>query len=116
MATSSSRKPAPVVLNMRLSGLALDEDGRDYITQRLQKRLSKFARSIERVTVRLRDVNGPRGGIDHACNIKVVLRRQSSVIVEHQADSAREAFNSAIAATEQAIRQSIGRTRTVRGR
>jgi hypothetical protein len=41
-------------------------------------KLGKSATSIERVSVRLTDVNGPRGGVDQRCRIKVVIQRDSA--------------------------------------
>jgi hypothetical protein len=42
----------------------------------------EVAASIERVSVRVKDVNGPRGGIEQVCRIKVVLSDFPSVILE----------------------------------
>mgnify|MGYP003295004641 CR=1 FL=1 len=55
------RTPAHV----RVIGVELDEEDRALIRQKLGAKLGKFAASIERVTVRMTDANGPRGGVDH---------------------------------------------------
>ena len=47
-------------------------------------KLGKFATSIERVSVRVTDTNGPRGGVDQVCNVKVVLSGLPSVVVERR--------------------------------
>jgi hypothetical protein len=44
-------------------------------------KLSKFASSIERITVRLPDTNGPKGSWDQRCQIKLVLSGLPSVVV-----------------------------------
>jgi hypothetical protein len=74
-------------------------------------RLGKHARHIERVTVRFEDVNGPRGGIDTVCRIKVVLSGLASIVVEEKASDAVEAFNRADDRVERAVRHAIGRAR-----
>jgi hypothetical protein len=66
---------------------------------------------IERVSVRLIDVNGPKGGVDHTCLIKVVLSRLPSVVVERQDSVLARAVNAAIDATAQAVRRSLQRRR-----
>ena len=97
--------------NIRVTGLSLDQDDRAYIRRRLGEKLGKYADSIERVTVRLEDVNGPRGGVDQACRIKVVLSGMPSVVVEHNAASLKPAVTAAVTAVERAVRRAVERRR-----
>ena len=106
--------PTPARLtpvNIRADGVRLDEDDRAYIRRRLGEKLGKYASSIERVTVRVRDVNGPRGGIDLLCRIKVVLSSLPSVVVEHQAAVLKPALTRAVTGVERAVRQTVQRRR-----
>jgi hypothetical protein len=98
--------------NIRASGFDLDEDERALIRRQIDGKLGKFATSIERVTVRLRDVNGPRGGIDQRCRIKVVLEGHPSVVVQHQAASLRAAITGAFLGAARAVRRTVQRKRT----
>lgn len=63
--------------HVRVFGAALHDQDRDEIARRLGMRLGKFASSIERISVRLSDVNGPRGGVDHRCVVKVAKGRSA---------------------------------------
>jgi len=55
--------------------------------RRLQYALSSIDETIQRVVVRLSDVNGPRGGKDKRCRLQLVLSGLPDVIVEDtQAD------------------------------
>jgi hypothetical protein len=104
---------AQIPANIRVDGrLSIDDDDRAYIRRRLGEMLGKYATSIERVTVRLRDVNGPRGGVDLLCRIKVVLSDLPSIVVEHQAASFRLAFTKSLSGIEQAVRRTVQRRRT----
>ena len=47
---------------------------REYIDRRLHFALGRFGPTIDHVSVRVRDVNGPRGGVDKQCQIVVKLR------------------------------------------
>jgi ribosome-associated translation inhibitor RaiA len=109
--TRAARTP----LALRPTGLPIDEKLRDYIHERLGLRLGKFALHIERVTVRFEDVNGPRGGRDVRCGIKVVLSGLPSVVVTELAGNALQAFNRADDRVERAVRRAVGRGRE-RGR
>jgi hypothetical protein len=109
---TAGRTPAPLTpANVRVAGVRLEDADRAYIRRRLGEKLGKYARSIERVTVRVRDVNGPRGGVDLQCRIKVVLSGLPSVVVEHQAALLRPALTGALTAVERAVRRTVQRRR-----
>src|SRR5688572_13285109 len=97
--------------NIRVDGLSLDESDREYIRRRLGEKLGRHARSVERVSVRLRDINGPRGGVDVRCRIKVVVSGLPSVVVEQQAATFRPALTGALAGAERAVRRTLQRRR-----
>ena len=94
---------------MRVFGAELEEVDRDYIRRKLGMHLGKFAESIERVSVRVADVNGPRGGVDQACRIKVVLSGLPSVVFEAEDAALHAAIDRAIKGAERAVRRSVGR-------
>lgn len=98
--------------NIRAMGVDLGEDEREYIRRKLGRRLGKYATSIERITVRLSDVNGPRGGIDMACRIKVVISGLPSVVFDAQGASAISAFDGALAGTARAVRRALQQRHT----
>jgi hypothetical protein len=91
------------------SRIPLDPAFRELVRARLGRRLGKFAKRIERVSVRFEDANGPRGGVDTICRVKAVLSGLASVVVEERAADAREAFQRAAGAVERAVRRTLGR-------
>lgn len=90
----------------------LEEADREYIRRKLGMRLGKFARSIERVSVRLKDINGPKGGVDQNCQIKVVLSGHPSLFVEEQDESLKAAFDLALSRIERAVKRQLERSRS----
>ena len=100
-----------VPAHIRVLGANLNKDTRRYIREKLSRTLAKFAQSIERVTVRIEDVNGPRGGVDQVCRIKVVLSNLPSVVVEAKHAFVDNAFRRALAGTERAVRRTVQRRR-----
>jgi len=104
--------------HIRVVGAQLDDEDRDHILRKLGMKLGKFASSIERVTVRLSDVNGPRGGRDQVCQIKVVMSGLPSVVVEERDSSFQRAVDRAINSTTLTVRRSVQRRRLkpLRGR
>lgn len=105
------RGATEIPANLRTSGVSLSKESRALIRRRLRRRLGKFSRSIERVSIRVTDVNGPRGGVDRRCRVKVVLSRLPSVVVEGQSTSVETAVGDALAGAERAVRRTLQRRR-----
>jgi hypothetical protein len=108
------RKPTltdePLVqTHIRTFGIHLNQNSRTSIRRKLDTKFGKFASSIERMSMRLKDVNGPRGGVDHVCRIKVVLRNLPSVVYEKQDVSLDTAVGGALAGAERAVRRTLQR-------
>ncbi|MGH8279920.1 MAG: HPF/RaiA family ribosome-associated protein [Gammaproteobacteria bacterium] len=91
---SAQRAPMPAYI--RAAGVEIDRADRDYLQRKLGRKLGKFGMDIERVSVRIEDVNGPRGGGDKSCRIKVTLRRLPSVVVKEQHSALQAAMDKAL--------------------
>jgi ribosome-associated translation inhibitor RaiA len=105
--TDAARTPAHV----RTRRIAIPPDLPEYVRRRLGFKLGKYARSIERASVRLDDVNGPKGGVDKICLIKVVLAGRASVVVSVRRHDVREACDEALDRIEARVRKELGRAR-----
>ncbi|MEO6966178.1 MAG: CBS domain-containing protein [Acidobacteriaceae bacterium] len=101
----------PIPAHIRVLGTELDSEKRKFIRQELGARLGKFGHSIERVSVRVEDANGPRGGIDQVCRIKVVLSNLPSVVFESRNASLDVAIGESLADIEQVLRRTLQRRR-----
>lgn len=55
--------------------------------ERLEFALGRFGRLVRSLTVRLTDINGPRGGLDKKCLVAVRLTRPRHVIVIEDVDT-----------------------------
>lgn len=53
-----------------------------YIIRRLGFALSSHDEHIQRVSLRLSDINGPRGGNDQRCKVQVVLAHIPDIVIE----------------------------------
>ncbi len=97
--------------HVRVFGVRLDDADREYIRRKLGARLVKFSNSIERITVRVFDVNGPRGGVDQVCRVKVVLTGLPSVVVEERHANPRAAIDAALRGIQRPVSRALDRRR-----
>jgi hypothetical protein len=109
---SERKRVVPITpTSIRVDGVALDDEDRADIRRRARTLFGRYGEVVERVTVRIRDVNGPRGGVDIACRIKVVLSRLPSVVAEHRTTSLESSFRGALAAAGRSVAQALRRRR-----
>ena len=76
-----------------------DKELADAFEKRVRTQLSRRigpTSSVQRATVRFEDVNGPKGGLDTVCRIKLVITGRPSVLVEKRATSEPLAFAEAV--------------------
>lgn len=92
-------------VEVRGQNVDVSEMLRDHVEHRLQFALRPFPAQISRVVVRLRDLNGPRGGVDKLCRIEVHLPGSGEVI----ADGLDAQFCAAVDLAADRARRSITR-------
>ncbi|MBS0431308.1 MAG: CBS domain-containing protein [Proteobacteria bacterium] len=107
------RAPAEIPVFIRAAEPGVDADGKAYLRRKLGRRLGKFAPDVQRVSVRLDDINGPRGGVDWQCRIKVTLRGLPSVMVESLEPSMQAARDRALAMVGNTVQRTLEHRRVV---
>lgn len=69
-------------IDIQARNFSLTSALRGHIKRRLGFALSSRDDHIQRIVVRLSDINGPRGGDDKCCHIQVVLPHMPDVVIE----------------------------------
>lgn len=72
-----------MLLNVHASGIETTDLSNDYIERRVEFALGRFSEAISSISVTLEDTNGPRGGVDQLCRMRVnLIGQRRPVIVE----------------------------------
>lgn len=111
--TGARTFPAGIPAFIRATGAGVDAGDKAYLRRKPGRRLRKFASQVQRVSVRLDDVNGPRGGVDQRCRIKVTLRDQPSVMVERLEPSLHAAMDRSLSIVGTAVRRALQQRRAI---
>lgn len=69
-------------VDIQARNFSLTQALRNHIERRLAFALNTRDEHIQRIVVRLSDINGPRGGEDKCCHIQVVLPHLPDVVIE----------------------------------
>ena len=92
-------------IDIQACNFSLTQALRGHIERRLGFALSSRNEYIQRIMVRLSDINGPRGGEDKCCHIQVVLPQLTDVVIE---DTEMDMYAAIDRATDRAGR-TVGR-------
>ncbi|CAA6817081.1 MAG: 30S ribosomal protein S30 [uncultured Thiotrichaceae bacterium] len=69
-------------INIKALGFTLTKALKEHTRNRIYAHMSRYGERIQRVNVRLDDINGPRKGEDKRCQIQVTLAGLPSVNIE----------------------------------
>jgi len=86
---------------------------RAHIERRLKFALKAGYEHVKRVSVRLSDVNGPRGGNDKRCQLEVLLPGQT-VVVKDTKEDLYVAIDRAASRASRGVKRWLGRKRDVK--
>lgn len=78
-------------------------DLKEYANRSIAFATDRLVGKIDSVAVILKDINGPKGGIDKVCSLHVKLSRGASVVVTDRAGDFRSALDLTVHRAVQAI-------------
>lgn len=79
--------------------------------QRVRLVLRRLQGQVQQARVSLRDINGPRGGVDKQCQILLTTAGHGQLVVVSRAEHAQGALNQALQRAMQALTRSWQRKR-----
>ncbi len=95
-------------MDIEIQGNA-DDAMTEHVTARLGAAVDQHAERVGAVTVKLSDVNGPKGGVDQSCKVTVQLKPRGSIIVEETAEDMYGAVSQAADRVKHAVGREVER-------
>jgi len=103
-------------VEVQTRGLSAAPFLRRHARQRMLAALERFRFSVQAVSVRLGDINGPRGGADKLCRIVVRLKDSPRVVIEELGDDIFQVIDRVADRAHQNVARQLGRMkRSARG-
>lgn len=103
-------------MEVRFRGLESSEALREHALRRADVHLSRFGGEVTRVIFRISDINGPKGGVDKACQVTLRGPRLGSATVEELSADAYSAVDLALELSAATVGRELERVRTLRKR
>jgi ribosome-associated translation inhibitor RaiA len=97
-------------MQVRVRGRHVDmsEPFRGYAERRVQFAIGAFERRLDHIDVCVDDINGPRGGVDKSCVLKVSLKSGGTVLVRGADADVYSAVDRAAARIKSALGRRLG--------
>ncbi|MDX9911099.1 MAG: HPF/RaiA family ribosome-associated protein [Phycisphaerales bacterium] len=97
-------------MNVRFAAVGMGNSAalESHASDGLNASLGRFAHRLQRVEMRLRDVNGPKGGVDACCVAIAQLKRGGRVAIRATDADAYRAIDKAAHTLRDAIRRRYG--------
>ena len=95
-------------------GFDLTDALRDHVERRLGFAFARGGERIRRILVRLSDINGPRGGCDKRCHLRVCLEQSPEVVIEETQGDLYSAVDRAAKRAAVSIARRLSRQRARR--
>lgn len=84
-----------------------------FVRSRLRNALARIDDNIIAVDVFMKDVNGPKGGVDKQALIRVQMRNRQVITVEAEHENLYAAVRGAVKRTRQAVRRHLQKSRQI---
>lgn len=98
-------------IDLRAQGIEVTESLRDHAERCLNFGLDWAKHDVDRVVVTLSDINGPRGGNDKRCQLRIPLPRIRNVVIEEIARDLQVAIARAVDRAARSLERRLSRQR-----
>ena len=96
-------------IDIQTHGFTLTDALRTQTERRLRFAFGGLGSRVGRVGVRLTDENGPRGGVDKRCALRITVPGQQPIVIEQQESNLYVAIDCAAERAGRAVSRQMGR-------
>ena len=96
---------------VRVRQLGSNEDLQKQVERRIEYAVDRYRSRIDRISISLTDLNGPRGGVDKLCHITADVRGARPVVIVERGEDLLAVVNRAARRLGYRIGRSIHRGR-----
>jgi ribosome-associated translation inhibitor RaiA len=94
------------------SDFALTDALNNFIKHQARKSMSTCSNRVERLVIRLKDINGPKGGDDKECCVEVKLANCAPIVVSKRSSDAYSSIRKALGRASRTTLRKLGKRRT----
>ena len=82
-----------MMITIKSRGFSLTQGLKEFIEDRMRLIFTRYGQHVSRIDITLLDINGPKGGEDKRCKIRLKLDGMPSIIIQETDTDMYEAIN-----------------------
>lgn len=94
-------------INVSTQGIRIDAGTESFVREQIRSALRRFEDQVVSVDAYLKDINGPKGGIDKQALVRVRLRNRQVIATEIARTQLRAAVVVSVRKAKRAVRRSL---------
>lgn len=98
-------------VDIRANGIEMSESLREHTQRCLNFGLDWAKQDVDRIVITLSDINGPRGGNDKRCQLRIPLPRMRDVVIEETAGDIQLAITRSVDRAARSLERRLSRQR-----
>ena len=100
-----------MIVDIQSRPFSLTQPLRHYVRKKIQSSIEARSEDIQRIDIRLSDINGPHGGIDKRCHLHLVIPQLKDIVIEDTRENLYHAIDRAIARARTVLDRKLSRKR-----
>ncbi|MDV6034876.1 MAG: hypothetical protein F9B45_33250 [Phycisphaera sp. RhM] len=99
-------------LSIHIGDTETSRSFQQYVSELIQDSVARFGSKIRSVNVSLRDINGPKGGVDKQCRCVVHLKRMAPIVIDDSDENYPRLLNRVVERVAYTLSQKMDRVQT----
>ncbi|MBN0985853.1 HPF/RaiA family ribosome-associated protein [Amphritea pacifica] len=99
-------------INLKVRHVSIKKGLAEYIRRRMAFALASRDDQTDQINVTLSDINGPRGGKDKRCQVRIVIAGQRDIVIDDVQQNWQEAIDSAASRASRTLTRRLARIRS----
>ncbi|MFT7404113.1 HPF/RaiA family ribosome-associated protein [Zhongshania sp.] len=103
-------------INLKLRHVSINQGLEEYVRRRMDFALATRYPQTHQIDVTLSDINGPRGGEDKRCQVRIMMAGQSDIVIDDVQDNWQVAIDKAASRANRTFTRRLAKSRSKNNR
>lgn len=99
-------------INLKLRHVSINEGLEEYVQRRMDFALATRYPQTHQIDVTLSDINGPRGGEDKRCKVRIMIAGQRDIVIDDVQDNWQIAIDRAASRANKTLTRRLAKSRS----